>query len=212
MFQEAPDYELYVRTRALAEKTIGVSPFLEKVEAQLGKKPQEYAFYGRRALLLNIFSYEGEVGKMLDMVQSQKIGSNYYDRKYAALSLVYRALDGVDGVGPSIPEYLSAASGQDGIIGMLNRSSTLDEPSGLLLSSVVLLKEIASFHIDAATRSRYAKAAYYMCVMRDIHTYVEREDDFKSYFKDVIAQNSRRPALRDEMSIVYGKQATVLRK
>jgi hypothetical protein len=32
--------------------------------------------------------------------------------------------------------------------------------------------------------------------------YLEREDEFRHYFKDIIAQNSRRPALRDEMSIV----------
>ena len=105
-----------------------------------------------------------------------------------------------------------AASRQDGIIGMLNRSSGTDERSELLLLSAVLLKEIAAFHIDAATRSRYAKAAYYMCVMRDIFTYIGRENDFQVYFKDVITQNSRRPALRDEMSIVYGKQATILKK
>ena len=212
MFQEAPDYELYIRTRGIAEKTVGVPAFLERVEELFSEKPREHAFYGRRALLLNIFSNEGEVVKMLKMVQSQKISSSYYDRKYAALSLVYRALDGVDGVGPSISEYLAAASGQDGIIGMLNRCSSMDKRSEMLLSSVVLLKEIASFHIDAATRSRYAKAAYYMCVMRDIFAYLKQEDEFQSYFKDIITQNSRRPALRDEMSIVYGKQATILRK
>jgi tetratricopeptide (TPR) repeat protein len=212
MFQEAPSYELYIRTRTLAEKTIGVSAFLEKVELLLGAKPLEYAFYGRRTLLLNIFSYEGEVGKMLDMVQSQKIGINYYDRKYAALSLVYRVLEGVDGVGPGVAEYLTTASGQNGIIGMSNRDSSMDERSELLLSGVVLLKEIVAFHIDAATRSRYSKAAYYMCVMRDIYKYLKREDEFRAYFRDIIAQNNRRPALRDEMSIVYGKQATMLKK
>ena len=212
MFQEAPDYELYIRTRALAEKTIGVPAFLDRVETQLGEKPQEYAFFGRRTLLLNIFSYEGEVGKMLGMVQSLKIGSNYYDRKYAALSLVYRALDGADGFGPSVQEYLATASRQAGIIGMLNRGVSVDERSELLLSGGGLLKEIVAFHIDAATRRRYAKAAYYMCVMRDIYTYIKREDEFQSYFRDVITRNSRRPALRDEMSIVYGKQATMLKK
>ena len=210
MFQEAPDYALYIRTRSLASMTVGVSAYLEKVVAQLGGKPAEYVFYGRRTLLLSILSYEGETGKMLDIVQSPKIGSNYYDRKYAALSLVYRAVDGVDGVGTSISEYLTTASGQDGIIGMLKRSNDAEEQSKLLLSGVALLKEIAAFHIDAATRSRYAKAAYYICVMRDISTYLNQEDEFRSYFGDIIAQNSRRPALRDEMSIVYGKQATIL--
>ena len=212
MFQEAPNFDLYVRTRVLASMTVGVPAFLYKIEAHLGEKPLEYVFYGRRALLLSIFSYEGEVDKMLDMVQTQKIGSNYNDRKYAALSLIYRALEGAGGYGPSIPEYLTAASGQDGIIGMLNRSSSKEECAELLLSGVGLLKEIVSFHIGAATRSRYAKAAYYMCVMRDISIYIKREDEFQNYFNNTIAQNSRRPALRDEMSIVYGKQATISKK
>jgi tetratricopeptide (TPR) repeat protein len=212
MFQEAPDYELYIRTRALASVTVGASSFLEEVVAQLGAKPTEYAFHGRRALLLGILSYEGEVRKMLDIIHSQKVGSNYYDRKYAALSLVYRAVDGADGVGASILEYLDNASGQDGIIGMLKNSGDKVERSELLLHAAALLKEIAAFHIDAANRSRYAKAAYYMCVLRDIYVHIEREDEFKRYFKDIIAQNSRRPALRDEMSIVYGKQATMLKK
>jgi hypothetical protein len=189
--------------------TLGAPAFLDKVEALLGEKTLEYALYGRRALLLNIFSYEGEVVKLLDQVKSQKISSNYYDWKYAALSLIYRAVDGVDGIGSSIAEYLTAASRQDGIIGMLNRGNSISERTELLLSCVGLLKEIASFHIGAATRSRYAKAAYYMCVMREIFVYLNREDEFRSYFNDIIAQNSRRPALRDEMSIVYGKQATL---
>jgi hypothetical protein len=212
MFQEAPDYKLYIRTRAFASTTVGASTFLEQVEAQFREGPVEYAFYGRRALLLSILSYEGEIGKMLDIIQSQKIGNNYYDRKYVALSLVYRAVDGADGVGSNILEYLNTALGQDGIIGMLKSGGDTVERLELLLYGVALLKEIAAFHIDAATRSRYAKAAYYMCVMRDIYVYIEREDEFKSYFKDIITQNSRRPALRDEMSIVYGKQATMLKK
>jgi hypothetical protein len=43
-----------------------------------------------------------------------------------------------------------------------------------------------------------------MCVLRDIFIFLEREENFKSYYEELMAQNSRRPALRDEMSIVYG--------
>jgi len=75
-----------------------------------------------------------------------------------------------------------------------------------------LLRTIIQFHIAAAKRTRYAKAAYYMCVMRDIYIYLQREDDFRHYFRGVIMENSRRPALRDEMSIVYGKEATGVKK
>jgi len=49
-------------------------------------------------------------------------------------------------------------------------------------------------------------------VLRDISIFLKREDEFKSYFREVIQQNSRRPALRDEMSIVYGKEATDIKK
>jgi tetratricopeptide (TPR) repeat protein len=212
MFKETPDYELYIRARALAEKTVGVSVFLKKIEAQFSKNPREDVFYGRRNLLLNIYSYEGEVRKMLDIVQSQKIGSNYYDRKYTALSLICRAIDDADGIGSSILEYLTTASGQDGIMVMMKQSLSIEDRAEMLLSGVDLLKGITAFHIDAATRSRYAKAAYYMCVMRDIYMYLNREDEFRGYFRDIITQNSRRPALRDEMSIVYGRQATMLKK
>jgi len=51
-----------------------------------------------------------------------------------------------------------------------------------------------------------------MCVLRDIFIYLKQEDDFKRYFQEVIQQNSRRPALRDEMSVVYGKAAVVIKK
>jgi hypothetical protein len=51
-----------------------------------------------------------------------------------------------------------------------------------------------------------------MCVLRDIFHYLHREGDFRHYFSDVITQNSRRPALRDEMSIVYGEEATKIKK
>lgn len=38
------------------------------------------------------------------------------------------------------------------------------------------------------------------------------EDDFRQYFQGIIQQNSRRPALRDEMSIVYGKSEVTIKK
>jgi hypothetical protein len=208
MFQEAPNYELYVRARALAARTVGVTAFLESVEAQLEENPRVTNYYVLHDLILNIFSYEGATEKLLNIAQSKKIGANYYGRKYIALSLIYRAVDGVEGVGESLSAYLASASGQDGIIDMPSRSGDEKERSALLLAGADLLKGIVSFHIDAAKRPRYAKAAYYMCVIRDIFAFLKREDEFRDYFKDIIAQNSRRPALHDEMNVVYGKEAT----
>ena len=53
-----------------------------------------------------------------------------------------------------------------------------------------------------------------MCVLRDILilVYLKQEDDFRSYFRNIIMQNNRRPALRDEMRTVYGKEATLIKK
>lgn len=211
MFCEAPAFALYKRARVLAEKGADVPAFLALVEARLGEK-RLVSSYDRENLLRDVYSYEGEIGKMLGMAQSQKTTQNYYDRKYIALSLIYRAVDGATGIGESLSEYLTTAASRNGIVDMLRSSSDAGRRTELLLYGVELLRGIVIFHIDAAKRGRYAKAAYYMCVIRDIFVYLEREDEFKSYFRDVIVQNSRRPALRDEMRIVYGKEATAIKR
>jgi hypothetical protein len=203
MFQETPDYNLYIRTRSLAEKTVGVEVFLEKIEAQLSEKPHGSPYYSRSSLLLSIYSYEGKTKQLLKIAQSNTIGTNYYERKYVALSLIFRAVHGIDGVGENLLEYLTSSIGKEGIADMLKCPTDNQQQSSLLLSGVGLLKGMIAFHIGAATRLRYAKAAYYMCVIRDIFSYLKREDECRDYFNDIILQNSRRPALRDEMSIVY---------
>ena len=212
MFQEAPDYKLYVRARALAEKTVGVSVFLEEVESLLSDKTHKFFFYVRSDLLIQIYSYEGKTKKLLDIAQSQEADNNYYHRKYIALSLIYRAIDDKNTVGESLSKYLTSPYSQDGIEDMHKLSSNTAEQTTLLLSGSGLLKGMIAFHIGAATRKRYVKAAYYMCVIRDIYKYLKKENEFKNYFSDIIMQNSRRPALRDEMSIVLGKNATTIKK
>ena len=209
MFQEAPAFDLYVRARSLAEKSIGVPAFLILVEEQLNGK---HTGYGQDRLLRDIYSHEGETQKLLNMAHSQIINKNYYDRKYIALSLIFRAANGTADIGECLSEYLTRGSGQDGITNMLRAGGDIARQTELLLQGAELLRGIVAFHIDAANRSRYAKAAYYICVMRDIFHYLQREDEFRHYFRDLIMQNSRRPALRDEMSIVYGKEATVIKR
>ncbi|MCL2815119.1 MAG: hypothetical protein FWD23_11020 [Oscillospiraceae bacterium] len=211
MFWEAPDFALYKRARGLAEKTTGAPEFLAAVEAQLGEKQTEN-IYGRASLLLYIYSYEGEIEKLVGIAHSQKINQNYYDKKYIALSLVYRAMNGAEETTQAIGEYLSRAVNQNGIEDMLILSGDAETRAKMLSYASVLLTEMVAFHIDAASRSRYAKAAYYMCVLRDICEYLGKKDEFMDYFKDVIAQNNRRPALRDEMSVVYGKSAVGIKR
>ena len=209
MFIETPSFDRYKLARDLSEKGADVSVFLTLAEEQL---KQHNSRYGPDNLLRNFYSYEGEIQKMIDLALSQKIDRNYYDRKYTALSLIYRALKDVDNVGDSLSEYLTSVPGQDGIADMLNPCDDTAQRSELLLQGADLLRGIIAFHIAAANRSRYAKAAYYMCVIRDIFVYLKQENEFKRYFNDVMMQNSRRPALRDEMSIVYGKGATMVKK
>ena len=148
---------------------------------------------------------------MLDFVQSQSINLNYYDRKYAAYSLVYRSTKGVAAIGENLAEYLTQAAKEEGIGDMIGISDDGAQRAEILNSGADLLKEIVAFHIDAASRRRYAKAAYYMCVLRDIFVYLNDENSFQHYFKETLADNSRRRALLDEMRIVYGKAATKLK-
>ncbi len=210
MFKESPSFALYKRARAFAEKTDSVSSLQVFTEEILKKDKHSFAFMSDN-LLRDIYSYEGETAKMMAMAASQKIEKNYYDRKYIALSLIYRAVIHVTEIDGSLAEYISSAAERDGIFDML--SSGDDAPRAeLLLHGADLLRGIIAFHIDAATRSRYAKAAYYMCVTRDIFIYLGKEEEFRQYFQEVISRNSRRPALRDEMGIVYGKAATMLKK
>jgi hypothetical protein len=207
MFREKPDYVRYKCARGLAEKVAGAPAFLALAEEQLKLHSSSYIL---ESLLRDIYSYEGEIEKMLAMASEKEINRNYYERKYIALSLIYRAVNGKADIGENLSEYLTSAHRQDGIGDMLISGGNT-EPE-LLLYGVDLLRGIIVFHISAANRNRYAKAAYYMCVVRDIFVYLQREDEFRSYFKAVIMQNSRRPALRDEMSVVYGKEATMIKR
>lgn len=211
MFQESPSFELYKRGRVLAEKTDNSHVLLALAEKLLIKDECSYSF-SHDNLLRDIYSYEGEITKIMNTANSQEIGSNYYDRKYIAVSLVYRAMNNVTGISESLTEYLSSQGNQAGIRDMILSDIDDARRTELLLHSDGLLRGIISFHIDAAARNRYAKAAYYMCVLRDIFIFLKREDDFKRYFQGVIQQNSRRPALRDEMGIVYGKSAVIIKK
>jgi hypothetical protein len=208
LFLEMPSFSIYTRARNLAEKGSDTSEFSMLVEKSLRQSEPDYS-YQKSSLLLNIYSYEGEIDKMLRMTLSEKIGRSYYKWKYAALSLIYRALSDEADIENALSDYLKSAFNEDGIAGMIKKEGDTDllRQTELLLNGGDLLKEVVSFHIAAAKRERYAKAAYYMCVLRDIYIYLKQEDDFRSYFGDIILQNNRRPALKDEMSLVYGKAA-----
>jgi len=58
---------------------------------------------------------------------------------------------------------------------------------------------MVQFHINAAQRSRYARAAYYCAVIKDIYSYKNGKDEFNQYYAKIFIENNRRPALKDEM-------------
>lgn len=210
MFTESPSFALYKRTRTLSEKCDRISEFFVFTENLL--KKEHKISYMHDNLLRDIYSYEGKTQELLEIATSEIISRNYYDRKYIAHSLIYRAVGNIPKIEGCLAEYLSRATQREGVTDMLLFGDDSKPCVELLLQGADLLKGIISFHIDAATRSRYAKAAYYMTVIRDIFILLEQEDKFREYFKEVILQNNRRPALRDEMSIVYGKDATIVKK
>lgn len=199
MFLEAPDFAQYLRTRGLAAKASQAPAFLAFVENAF--KQNELVRY-RGKLLRNIYSYEGETQKMLNRVLARDIKSHYDDWKYAARSFVCRAIGGGAAAGSHLPNYLATAAGHEGIGGMIRSGDDPEQNIELLLTATMLLKEIIEYHIDAGSRNRYEKAAYYMCVLQDIFAYLDRKDDFQEYFSSIMAQNNRRPALKDEMRIV----------
>jgi hypothetical protein len=205
MYFEEPDFERYKYARRRAEKVAEAPAFFALAEANEKQNASDHIY---SSLLRDIYSYEGETKKLMDMAMAKDIEKNYYDRKYIARSLIYRAVSDADGLGDYLLKYLASAVGEGGIEDMLKYGGDPPQQAKWLRGGADLLKGMIAFHIGAAKRNRYAKAAYYMSVLRDIFIFLGHEDDFQNYYRDVMAQNSRRPALRDEMRIVYGSSSS----
>ena len=58
---------------------------------------------------------------------------------------------------------------------------------------------MVQFHINAAQRSRYVRAAYYCAVIKDLCIYKDEQDEINLYYGKILIENNRRPALKDEM-------------
>jgi len=129
MFQETPNFALYKRARGLAEKGASVSAFLALAE----ENDRQGGLIGK------IYSYEGEMNKLLDRAMSKPIENNYYDRKYIALSFIYRAVGDAKNIGDGLSEYLSTAARQEGIEDMINLTENDDQENVLLMNGAVLL-------------------------------------------------------------------------
>ena len=139
MFEEMPSYAQYKRARALSVKIDKYFEFFSFACDFLGRVDDAQA-YKLRNILLEIYSYEGKTHELLELAKLHEIDRNYSDKKYIALSLIFRATRDASGLGSSLTEYLTGAAGQDGIEDMLLFESDNLTRQELLLSGVDLLK------------------------------------------------------------------------
>ncbi|ETA79060.1 hypothetical protein [Youngiibacter fragilis] len=116
------------------------------------------------------------------------------------MDIDYRALSAVETGQANLKAFLSSITQQgiEGIVDMVDKPMSQEEKEFLLRSAIVNLKLMVQFHIDAAQRSRYERAAYYCAVVKDIHTYLGEKDKFSIYHDKIIADNYRKSALKDE--------------
>ena len=133
--------------------------------------------------------------------------------KYTFKSLIYRALRGKDR--DKLPVVLRELIGGlehgkiPGIVDMVDDFQSLESERDLLQSAINILEDIVQFHIDAAQRTRYAKAAYYCSLVQGIYIYLDEKEEFEHYYGTILVGNKRRPALRDEMGKVIFTSNTI---
>ncbi len=198
MFTADNTHERYLQARRIACRLGTSEGFPDKMA--------EYVLSGKRndsaAALLRIWSYEGEISKLIDTALRSDGYSRHENLKYTAKSLVYRALHSEKTLPSGLTEILQSVEENktEGIADMIRKCEDAENRRFLLSSAAEMYKLMVRFHIDAAQRSRYARAAYYCAVIREICILLNEKDAFRAYYADILAQNRRRPALQDEMN------------
>jgi hypothetical protein len=200
LFKKYPKkHDYYLKARKLASKVEQLDFFVKDM-ISFAKTCNEY---NSTEILLKIHSSEGHINDMVN-VALKAHGFNRHDyMKYAFKSLVYRALKDKDK--ENIPLDLKGLiAGLEynkipGIVDMADNTYSLESERALLQSAISILKEIIQFHINAAKRTRYSRAAYYCSLVRGVYIYLNEKDEFEHYYDTVVIGNKRRPALRDEM-------------
>lgn len=197
LFREKPSYELYNRTRHFAKRINKLSTFINDTINFLRMETE----YNCDAILIRVLSREGLIEKLVDFMKEYKGYSRYDYLKFISKALIYRVLHNQNVNLVNLSEYLSAID-SDQIQGIVD-IEVVKENAGnrdyYLNSAINILKEMVEFHIDAAKRSRYEKAAYYCGVLKDILCILNREDEFLIYYTNLIRKNNRKSALKDEM-------------
>ena len=202
MFFTNNSHDLYKRGRFFAEKLGEISAFVDSMEKYiLSNKSYDYI-----SNLLRLLSFEGRTEKLIDTALKSSGYSRHDYLKYTSKSLIYRALSSEKVSLPDLREYIeSIESGKiSGIVDMIRLPGDFGKKEYLLSNAIQILKLMVQFHIDAATRSRYQRAAYYCAVIKDICIYSGEKNTFSEYYRKILQENNRRPALKDEMKKKIG--------
>jgi tetratricopeptide (TPR) repeat protein len=197
MFLDLGTHEMYLRARNFALEVDTLNKFIDTTERSLLSSGRFQAKF----ILLRIFSYEGLTSRLVDTALKSDGYERYNYLKYTARSLVYRAVGSKKVQFPDLKGFLKAIEAEEitGIVDMLRTKEDPENEQSQLRSAIEIMKMMVQFHIDAALRPRYAKAAYYCAVIRDIFAYLNEEDQFEQYYDEILRKNSKRPALKDEM-------------
>lgn len=197
MFKKHNSHELYLRARTFAVKIGSLSSYIESME----KYFQTNKRYDSIENLLRILSFEGYSIKLIDTALKTDGYLHHDYLKYTIKSLIYHALSSKNVMLPNLQEFIQSIESNkiSGIVDMIITSEDTEDEDFLLNNAIDILKRIVQFHIDAAQRSRYARAAYYCAVIMDVYVYMNKEAEFNQYHKKILTENNRRPALKDEM-------------
>lgn len=204
LLYEKPSYDYYKRARCLSEKINRLNVFINEA----AKKISRMKDYSAQELLIKILSYEGLTEKLVKFIEEESAGySRYNHLKYGARALVYRALKDEETVPENLKDFIENIELEniEGIVDMEKLSESINKREFHMIAAINILKEMVEFHIEAAQRTRYKKAAYYCSVIKDISTVLKQQQEFNTYYDNLIASNKRRTALRDEMQKRIGR-------
>ena len=197
LFYEDTTYKNYKKAHYFAEKINNLESFMGDSKKRL----RVMKSYGSTWIFIKILSYEGKVDELLKVVEKSSGYDKYYYLKYTCRSLLYRLFYDTKLSYENLNDFILKTDEYDaeGIEDMLVLNGDINKKDFYIDEATKILKEMVSFHIDAAKRSRYAKAAYYCSIIKEIFSFLDKEDEFKDYYDGIIRENNRRPALKDEM-------------
>ncbi|MDW7661542.1 MAG: hypothetical protein SCL54_09020, partial [Bacillota bacterium] len=162
MFKKNNTHELYLRARSIATELGIMEEFLDNMESHFRSNNR----YDSITTLLRIMSFEGNSLKLIDIVFKSDGYSRHDYLKYATKSLIYRVLGTEKNISSDLNELIKSVEINRiaGIVDMTRNPLATKDKQLLLHSAIEMLKQMAQFHINAAQRTRYARAAYYLSV------------------------------------------------